>query len=150
MTDTATVDVVSEFLQTVSRLDRNVVTNRITLLDKQLLSMFDDLDDKSKLQVLMSCCDGMCSKRNGVPTVVTAEAAKDFSDKAKEELTDIEEANQMELIGLKSWVVKATFVMITLVSSAAVFGMVASGKDPTSFLTKTAELAWKVLVIVFS
>ena len=133
---------VETFKQTLGRLNRNLEVTVITPLDKHILDAFNAMTDLSKLRVLLECCLGKhapCSKP--VDTVTVA---------SDEELSDIEKANNIEMIRLKTWTVKATIVVMGCSLFAIGLGLTLSGKDPTLFIAKNIEFAWKVFGLIFS
>ena len=133
---------VETFKQTLGRLNRNLEVTIITPLDKHILDAFNAMTDLSKLRVLLGCCLGnhvSCSK-----PVDTATADSD------EELSDIEKANNIEMIRLKTWTAKAAMVVMGCSLFAIGLGLTLSGKDPTLFIAKNIEFAWKVFGLIFS
>lgn len=133
---------VETFKQTLGRLNRNLEVTTITPLDKHILDAFNAMTDLSKLRVLLGCCLGKhipCDK-----TVVTQPSADN------DELSDIEKANSIEMIRLKTWAVKAAMVVMGCSLFAIGLGLTLSGKDPTLFISKNIEFAWKVFGLIFS
>lgn len=133
---------VETFKQTLGRLNRNLEVTVITPLDNHILDAFNAMTDLSKLRVLLGCCLGnhaSCSK-----PVDTATADSD------EELSDIEKANNIEMIRLKTWTAKAVMVVMGCSLFAIGLGLTLSGKDPTLFIAKNIEFAWKVFGLIFS
>ncbi len=141
------------FKQTLARLNQNIRVDEVTPLDKHIIDAFNGMSDLAKISILMSCCfnNKICLEDNTQQwkpiELVDAKSAK--VSETKEELGDIEKANQMELIRLKTWAMK---MMLTVMSGLVLIGAgtaLISAKDPSGFIFKNMEWMLKVLEVVF-
>lgn len=141
------------FKQTLARLNQNIRVDEVTPLDKHIIDAFNGMSDLAKISILMSCCfnNKICLEDNAQQwkpiELVDAKSAK--VSETKEELGDIEKANQLELIKLKTWVAKASIVLVGLTLSTVGAVMAMSGKYPTDIIAKNIEFAWKVMSLIF-
>lgn len=154
MTERQNQNEISNFKQTLTRLNQNIRVDEVTPLDKHVIDTFNNMSDLAKISILMSCCfanNPTCSSGSGQQWKPVEMVDSKFSKavETKEELGDIEKANQMELIRLKSWAMK---MMLSVMSGLVLIGAgttLVSAKDPSGFISNNMEWILKVLEVVF-
>lgn len=154
MSDRQKQNEIFNFKQTIARLNQNIRIDEITPLDKHVLETFNNMSELAKVTILMSCC---LSDKTYCNEGVTKQAHPiEFFDlknsklsQTKEELTDIEKANQIELIRLKTWAMKMVLSLMSGLVLIGAFTAFVSAKDPSGFISQNTNMLLEIIKIVF-
>lgn len=130
---------VEVFQQTLFRLNRSLEVDAVSPLDRHLLQAFDGMSELSKIQVLLTCC----TKRK--PGCDTGEKVVPGDDN---ELSDIEKANQLELVKLKTWIVKVGLSCMYVFSMSTMAALVAMGDKPSVIINDNIDWMLKIVKLL--
>lgn len=132
---------VEVFQQTLFRLNRSLEVDAVSPLDRHLLQAFDGMSELSKIQVLLTCC----TKRK--PGCDTGEKVVPGDDN---ELSDIEKANQLELVKLKTWIVKVGLSCMYVFSMSTMAALVAMGDKPSVIINDNIDWILKIAKLLLN
>lgn len=132
---------VEVFQQTLFRLNRSLEVDAVSPLDRHLLQAFDEMSELSKIQVLMTCCN----KRK--PGCGTGEKVVPGDDN---ELSDIEKANQLELVKLKTWIVKVGLSGLFVFSMSTIAVLAFMGINPSQVINDNINWILKIAKLLLN
>ena len=127
------------FQQTLFRLNRSLEVDAVSPLDRHLLQAFDEMSELSKIQVLMTCCN---KRKPGCGT------GENVAQNDENELSDIEKANQLELVKLKTWIVKVGLSCLFVFSMSVMAALAAMGNKPSEIINDNIDWILKIVKLL--